>query len=52
MTLEAPLFRSQLRTDPLSRCAALMLPKDSLAVLPFYQSQADLDIMEQETQTR
>ncbi|GJE96309.1 CPSF A subunit region-domain-containing protein [Phanerochaete sordida] len=52
MTLEAPLFRSQLRTDPLSRCAALMMPKDSIAVLPFYQSQADLDVMEQETQAR
>ncbi|KIP11832.1 hypothetical protein PHLGIDRAFT_98931 [Phlebiopsis gigantea 11061_1 CR5-6] len=52
MTLDAPLFRSELRTDPLSRCAALQLPKDSVAILPFYQSQAELDIMEQETQTR
>lgn len=52
MTLDAPLFRSELRADPLSRCAALQLPKDSLAILPFYQSQAELEIMEQETQTR
>ena len=49
MALDAPLFRSQLRVDPLSRCAALSLPKDSLAILPFYQSQAELDLMEQET---
>ena len=52
MTLDAPLSRPELRTDPLSRCAALQLPKDSLAILPFYQSQAELDIMEQETQAR
>ena len=29
--------------DPLSRCAALALPRDSVAILPFYQSQAELD---------
>lgn len=52
MTLDAPLFHSQLRADPLYRCVALQLPKDSLAILPFYQSQADLDVMEQEAQTR
>ncbi|KAI0341420.1 hypothetical protein BDW22DRAFT_1408067 [Trametopsis cervina] len=52
MTIEAPLHRSKLRSDPASRCAALMLPKDSLAILPFYQSQAELDVMEQESQTR
>ena len=34
--------------DPLSRCAALSLPKDSLAILPFYQSQAELDAMDQD----
>ncbi|KAI0699171.1 CPSF A subunit region-domain-containing protein [Cerioporus squamosus] len=49
MTLDAPLFRSDLRVDPLSRCAALSLPKDAFAILPFYQSQAELDLMEQET---
>ncbi|KAI0088958.1 CPSF A subunit region-domain-containing protein [Irpex rosettiformis] len=51
-SIEAPLSRPELRNDPLSRCAALMLPKDSLAILPFYQSQAELDVMEQETQVR
>ncbi|RPD55582.1 hypothetical protein L226DRAFT_490064 [Lentinus tigrinus ALCF2SS1-7] len=49
MALDAPLFKAQLRVDPSSRCAALSLPKDSLAILPFYQSQAELDLMEQET---
>jgi cleavage and polyadenylation specificity factor subunit 1 len=34
--------------DPDSRCAALSLPKDGLAILPFYQSQADLDVGEQD----
>jgi hypothetical protein len=37
-----------MRADPLSRCAALSLPKDAIAILPFYQTQADLDIMEQD----
>ncbi|PCH44667.1 hypothetical protein WOLCODRAFT_77692 [Wolfiporia cocos MD-104 SS10] len=49
MAIDASLFRPQLRADPLSRCAALSLPKDSIAILPFYQSQAELDVMEQET---
>ncbi|KAH9849008.1 CPSF A subunit region-domain-containing protein [Lenzites betulinus] len=48
MALDSPLFRAELRVDPLSRCAALSLPKDSLAILPFYQSQAELDLVEQE----
>ena len=48
MSIDSSLFRSELRVDPLSRCAALSLPKDSLAILPFYQSQAELDILEQE----
>lgn len=46
--LDSHLFRAELRADPLSRCAALSLPKDSLAILPFYQSQAELDVMEQD----
>lgn len=46
--LDSNLFRAELRADPLSRCAALSLPKDSLAILPFYQSQAELDVMEQD----
>ena len=50
--MDASLFSSMLRSDPLSRCAALLLPKDSIAVLPFYQTQVDLDVMEQDTQSR
>ena len=49
MALDSPLFRAALRVDPMSRCAALSLPKDSLAILPFYQGQAELDLMEVET---
>ncbi|KAJ4482302.1 CPSF A subunit region-domain-containing protein [Lentinula aciculospora] len=32
-------FRSLLRVDPISRCAALLLPQDALAVLPFHQNE-------------
>ena len=46
--LDSHLFRAELRADPLSRCAALSLPKDTLAILPFYQTQAELDVMEQD----
>lgn len=48
ITLDSALFRAELRVDPLSRCAALMLPQASAAVLPFYQTQAELEIMEQD----
>ncbi|GAC95935.1 hypothetical protein PHSY_003513 [Pseudozyma hubeiensis SY62] len=37
------LFQPLLRVDPLSRCAALLLPHDSLAILPFYRDEADFD---------
>ncbi|KAJ9474359.1 Protein CFT1 [Pseudozyma hubeiensis] len=37
------LFHPLLRVDPLSRCAALLLPHDSLAILPFYRDEADFD---------
>ncbi|KAJ3757844.1 CPSF A subunit region-domain-containing protein [Lentinula raphanica] len=30
-------FRALLRVDPVSRCAALLLPQDALAILPFQQ---------------
>ncbi|QRW23646.1 cleavage and polyadenylation specificity factor protein [Rhizoctonia solani] len=43
-----PHFRSLLRVDPLYRCAALLLPLGGLALLPFYQTQAELDILDQE----
>jgi hypothetical protein len=48
MTFDSALFCAELRVDPLSRCAALMLPQASAAVLPFYQTQAELEIMEQD----
>ncbi|KAF8631110.1 hypothetical protein AX17_005155 [Amanita inopinata Kibby_2008] len=52
-SLDSPLFRSVLRVDPLSRCAALSLPKDAIAILPFNQTQVDLDVMDQDQiQTR
>lgn len=41
MSLDSPLFRAELRVDPLSRCAALSLPRDAIAVLPFHQAQVD-----------
>ncbi|KAH8116054.1 cleavage factor protein [Phellopilus nigrolimitatus] len=45
-SLDPVAFKGVLRVDPNSRCAALLLPRDALAVLPFYQSQADLDLMD------
>ncbi|KAG1848301.1 CPSF A subunit region-domain-containing protein [Suillus subalutaceus] len=48
VSLDSPLFKTELRADPLSRCAALSLPKDAFAILPFFQTQAELDTMEQE----
>ena len=33
-----------LATDPASRCAALLLPEDAIAVLPLYQDVAELDV--------
>ncbi|KAJ6591099.1 CPSF A subunit region-domain-containing protein [Mycena vulgaris] len=48
ISMDSSSFRAMLRVDPASRCAALSLPKDAIAILPFYQTQADLDVMEQE----
>ncbi|KAF9486143.1 hypothetical protein BDN70DRAFT_870239 [Pholiota conissans] len=48
LALDSPLFRAELRVDPLSRCAALSLPKHALAILPFHQSLAELDVMDQD----
>ena len=39
-------FKALLRVDPASSCAALSLPQDSIAIIPFYQNQADLDMMD------
>ena len=46
--MDSALFHANLRVDPESRCAALSLPKDAIAILPFYQSQADADVTEHE----
>ena len=46
--MDSALFHTNLHVDPQSRCAALSLPKDAIAILPFYQSQADADITEHE----
>ncbi|KAF5351191.1 hypothetical protein D9756_008185 [Leucocoprinus leucothites] len=48
LSIDSPLFRADLRVDPHSRCAALSLPKHAIAILPFYQTQAELDVMEQD----
>ena len=48
MSPDASLSRAKLRVDPLSRCAALSLPMDAIAILPFYQTQAELELLEQE----
>ncbi|KAF8600601.1 hypothetical protein BDV93DRAFT_608605 [Ceratobasidium sp. AG-I] len=48
LTNDNPHFSSVLRIDPLSRCAALILPLGGLALLPFYQTQAELDMLDQE----
>ncbi|KDR76540.1 hypothetical protein GALMADRAFT_246929 [Galerina marginata CBS 339.88] len=53
LALDSHLFRAELRVDPLSRCAALSLPKHALAILPFYQTQAELEVMDtDQTQTK
>ena len=36
-----------LRSDPLSRMAVLLLPEDSLAVLPVLQEQSELDRLQE-----
>ncbi|KAJ7248582.1 CPSF A subunit region-domain-containing protein [Mycena haematopus] len=48
ISMDPSSFQAVLRVDPASRCAALSLPRDAIAILPFYQTQADLDVMEQE----
>jgi cleavage and polyadenylation specificity factor subunit 1 len=46
LSFEPLMFKSLLRVDPNSRLAALTLPRDAVALLPFYQSQAELDLMD------
>lgn len=46
MSLDSSLFHARLRVDPLSRCAVLSIPNDALAIIPFYQTQVELDAMD------
>ncbi|KAJ7291148.1 CPSF A subunit region-domain-containing protein [Mycena rebaudengoi] len=48
ISMDSSSFLALLRVDPASRCAALSLPKDAIAILPFFQSQAELDAMDQD----
>ncbi|KAJ8502824.1 hypothetical protein ONZ45_g11405 [Pleurotus djamor] len=48
MSFDPAFFRAKLRSDPESRCVALALPKDALAILPFHQSQVDVDMLDPE----
>ncbi|KAJ6612805.1 CPSF A subunit region-domain-containing protein [Mycena sp. CBHHK59/15] len=48
ISMDSSSFKAVLRVDPVFRFAALSLPKDAIAILPFYQTQADLDVMEQD----
>ena len=36
-------YKPILRTDPMSRCSALLLPQDTLAITPFFQDQIELE---------
>ncbi|KAJ7057084.1 CPSF A subunit region-domain-containing protein [Mycena amicta] len=49
ISMDSSAFQALLRVDPGSRCAALLLPKDAIAILPFYQTQADLEVMDDQT---
>lgn len=49
LTADPGHWRGVLRVDPSSRCAALSLPKESLAILPFHTA-AELEMMDQERQ--
>ena len=46
MSSDPSKFIAQLKVYPQSRCVALSLPHDALAILPLYQSQIDLDLMD------
>lgn len=41
-------FKGRLNADPQDRCAALLLPDDSLAILPIHSAYADLDDLNEE----
>ncbi|KAJ8701115.1 mRNA cleavage and polyadenylation factor subunit [Pleurotus ostreatus] len=46
LSFEPSSFTAKLRSDPESRCVALSLPKDAIAILPFHQSQVDVDMLD------
>lgn len=52
MSMDTALFRAQLRADTSSRCAALLLPQDAMAILPFHQTQVEFGMMEQDQSSR
>ncbi|KAL9936254.1 hypothetical protein V8E36_005096 [Tilletia maclaganii] len=39
-------FEPVLAVDPIDRCAALLLPQDAIAILPFLQDTAELELFE------
>jgi cleavage and polyadenylation specificity factor subunit 1 len=43
LALDSPLFCAELRVDSLLSCAALSLPKYALTIVPFLQTQVELD---------
>ena len=47
LTSDSHTWRSTLRIDPSYRCAALSLPKESFAIIPFH-TPAELDMLDQE----
>jgi cleavage and polyadenylation specificity factor subunit 1 len=48
IALDSLMFTPRLRVDPDSRCAALGLPRDSIAILPFYRSTEEMEGPEQQ----
>jgi cleavage and polyadenylation specificity factor subunit 1 len=51
MNCDFGMSRARLRTDPAHRCAALCLPRDAIALLPWYQTQVELDMTETDQTT-
>lgn len=41
-------FKAILRSDPENRCSALLLPDDSLAILPVHSAHAELEDLDQD----
>lgn len=47
LATDSQSWSARLRLDPSNRCAALSLPKETFAVLPFHTS-AELEMLDQE----